>query len=104
MAKRRHKSDAAPHLRIRIDEELRQRLEAARQASERTLTGEIVFRLKRSFDKEDQAELVQSAAQKGAEMGIKSIMASWDSPPHGLTPEAIKRISAIGAGLIKQSK
>ena len=74
MAKNRHKSDTEPHLRIRIDEELRQRLEKARQDSERTLTGEIVFRLKRSFDKEDQEKFIRAAAREAAEVASTRVV------------------------------
>jgi predicted DNA-binding protein len=51
------KSKATPHLRVRIEPEVLERLEKSRKAGGRTLTGEIVDRIERSFRKEDDAAL-----------------------------------------------
>jgi len=45
--------DTAPHLRIRLNEDLLAKLEDARNANGRTMTGEISRRLEASFLQED---------------------------------------------------
>ena len=60
------KKELAPHLRIRLDARLLDRLEKSREKSGRTLTGEISDRLERSFQREDTAELITRAARKTA--------------------------------------
>jgi hypothetical protein len=46
-------SDHTPHLRVRIDPRLLERLEKSREKSGRTLTGEIVHRIEQSFLRDD---------------------------------------------------
>jgi hypothetical protein len=53
----RKSKGATPHLRIRIEPETLTRLEKSRKARGRTLTGEIVDRIERSFRKEDDVDL-----------------------------------------------
>jgi hypothetical protein len=53
-----------PHLRIRIEPKLIARLEKARQANGKTLTGEIADRLEESFDTEDKIALVKEPLEK----------------------------------------
>jgi Arc-like DNA binding dprotein len=55
------KSKEAPHLRVRIEPRLLARLEKARERTGRTMTGEIVERLRQSFQREDQQELAVNA-------------------------------------------
>jgi hypothetical protein len=55
------KSKEAPHLRVRIEPRLLARLEKAREKTGRTMTGEIVDRLWKSFQGEDQQELAVQA-------------------------------------------
>jgi hypothetical protein len=45
--------DTRPHLRLRLEPKLLERLEKARQLGRRTLTGEIAQRLTDSFTQED---------------------------------------------------
>jgi hypothetical protein len=54
--------DDTPHLRLRLEPQLLQRLERAREKSGRTLTGEISQRIRESFRKEDTAALVETTA------------------------------------------
>jgi hypothetical protein len=53
----------SPHLRVRIDPPLLERLEKARKASGRTMTGEIVARLEESFQ---VPRYIKKAAQDAA--------------------------------------
>jgi hypothetical protein len=69
----RKSKEATPHLRVRIEPDLLARLEKAREKSERTLTGEIVARLKSSFRREDnEAMLDRHGAAVAAEI-VKSL-------------------------------
>jgi len=45
-------SSGPTRLNLRFDEELRQQLEDAAQRSERSLNREIIYRLKRTFERE----------------------------------------------------
>jgi hypothetical protein len=49
-----------PHLRVRIEPRLLERLEKAREKGGRTLTGEIVSRLEQSFRRQDEVQLLTS--------------------------------------------
>lgn len=49
------------HIRVRIEPKLLGRLERSREKNGQTLTGEIVKRLERSFEKEDRVALVREA-------------------------------------------
>src|SRR5262245_23491548 len=60
------KPKLAPHLRIRLDAELLERVEKSRRANHRTLTGEIAHRLERSFESEDTAATIRAAAEASA--------------------------------------
>ena len=51
------KPKETPHLRVRIEPRLLERLEKARDKSGRTLTGEIVHRIEQTFRKEEDADL-----------------------------------------------
>ena len=65
----RKSKEATPHLRVRIEPDLLARLEKAREKSGRTLTGEIVSRLKSSFVREDnEAMLDRHGAAVAAEI------------------------------------
>jgi hypothetical protein len=52
-----------PHLRVRIEPKLLQRLEKSREKSGRTLTGEIVERLEESFRRDDTKEHLKELSQ-----------------------------------------
>jgi uncharacterized protein (DUF1778 family) len=58
------------HLRLRIEPGLLQRLEKAAESNRRTLTGEIIERLKASFQKSDQEMFVVASAENAANMVI----------------------------------
>jgi hypothetical protein len=58
-----------PHLRVRMEPELLARLERAREKAGRTLTGEIVHRIERSFQRDDSFE---QAGQIGREAALQT--------------------------------
>jgi hypothetical protein len=53
-----------PHLRIRIEPKLLNRLEKSREKGGNTLTGEIVARLEQSFETEDRMAVFKEAMEK----------------------------------------
>ncbi|WP_409188768.1 hypothetical protein [Bradyrhizobium sp. RDM4] len=57
------KASEAPHLRIRLDTSLLERLEKSRAKAGRTLTGEITDRLEASFKREDMQAYIDATAQ-----------------------------------------
>ena len=59
------------HLRLRIEARLLQRLEKAREKTGRTLTGEIVDRIERTFAKDDTIEAIKTSAAPAFRGGAK---------------------------------
>jgi hypothetical protein len=64
---------ATPHIRLRLEPRLLQRIEKAREKSGRTLTGEIAHRLEQSFAKDNQEELVEHTATASASASVSGI-------------------------------
>jgi hypothetical protein len=69
---------STPHLRLRIDPRLLERLEKSRDKNGRTLTGEIVHRLEQSFQKDDTLEQAETIATRIA----KEILFQIFGGPH----------------------
>jgi hypothetical protein len=61
---KRKKTDTVQLSKIRIREELRQKLVRAAEKNDRTLTGEIVERLEASFKREDIGVIIDATAQR----------------------------------------
>jgi hypothetical protein len=57
---------------MRTTKELRDKIEQAARASGRSLVQEVEFRLERSFQREDQEEMIRRAAQESAQEAVKS--------------------------------
>jgi hypothetical protein len=81
--------DHTPHLRVRIDPKLLERLEKSRAKNGRTLTGEIVERLEESFRRDDSAaqigeitKQIEEFAKVFREAGLRRLeKKSEKSPP-----------------------
>jgi hypothetical protein len=59
-------------LKLRFPEKLRLRIQSAAERSERSMNSEIVHRLEKSFEKDDLAALVSSAADAAAKPAAKA--------------------------------
>jgi hypothetical protein len=104
MAKRK-KTDVVK-LQLRIREELRRRLEATARAEERSLNGEIAYRLEGSFEQERNSLLIELLAP-GADLELLRAVAiilrhagpDWNTPPksHAVS-EAIRKFIAVLSG------
>jgi hypothetical protein len=58
---RKAKVDHTPHIRLRIEPRLLDRLEKSREKEGRTLTGEIIHRLEQSFQKDERLDEARKA-------------------------------------------
>ena len=65
-----------PHLRVRIEPSLLDKLEKAREKNGRTLTGEIVERLEESFRRQERTDLVTATAQATASATTSTFFSS----------------------------
>jgi hypothetical protein len=67
------------HIRIRLDQSLLDRLEKARTANGRTLTGEITERLVRSFQQQDVYAFIEHTAKATAGLTSATIIHTIES-------------------------
>jgi hypothetical protein len=67
------KPKETPHLRVRVEPQLLAQLEKSRAQTGRTLSGEIVWRLRESFQKDLMRDVAKEAAQEAAQEAARAV-------------------------------
>jgi hypothetical protein len=92
---RKPKQPKQTHIRVRLDNDLLDRLEKERWAHERTLTGEIVFRLEQSFRQQDLRKIIEDTAEKAVDLALQRRKAPDPMVHHMIEDYGLNRVAEM---------